>query len=197
MDDLLKKVEEVLPTLEGWCTFEKGRALAELVAVQRPKVCVEIGVFGGRSLIAMALACKKFGGHVHGIDPWTAGASLEGDSDQGNKEYWGNLDYAYVYRSFVKAVTDQDLLEVCDWYRMGSERAVHLFGQIDVLHIDGNHTEEVSCRDVKLYAPKIPRGGHLWFDDTDWKTTSRAQQLIRRDFDLMKMVGTCALYRKK
>ena len=68
---------ERLSKLDGWCSEKKARVLCALVSFFRPNVCVEIGVFGGKSLFAMASACYEYGGTVHGIDPWTKDEALE------------------------------------------------------------------------------------------------------------------------
>jgi len=56
--------------------------------------------------------------------------------------------------------------------------------EIDILHIDGNHEEISSCRDVELYVPKLKTGGYLWFDDANWKETKKAINLIENTYKL-------------
>jgi predicted O-methyltransferase YrrM len=36
--------------IEGWCTREKADKLIQLVKESNPKLVVELGVFGGRSI---------------------------------------------------------------------------------------------------------------------------------------------------
>jgi hypothetical protein len=65
--------------------------MAALIRREKPSVVVEIGVFGGRSLVPQALALRENKqGVVYGIDPYTAAAATEGEftSDPGGKGYW-------------------------------------------------------------------------------------------------------------
>ena len=64
--------------------------------------------------------------------------------------------------------------------RMKSIEAVKFFENesIDFLHQDSNHSEETSCMEVELYHSKVKRSGIWCFDDTDWPTTQKAQELL-------------------
>jgi hypothetical protein len=69
--------------------------------------------------------------------------------------------------------------------RVKSSLVINMFtdASIDVLHLDSNHSEEVTCNDVELYSNKIKKGGFWIFNDTDWSSTKKAQgMLIRRGF---------------
>ena len=46
------------------------------------------------------------------------------------------------------------------------------------MHLDGNHSELLSCRDVELWAPLVAENGYILFDDSSWPTTQAAQQLL-------------------
>jgi len=70
-------------------------------------------------------------------------------------------------------------------------------GGIDILHIDGCHSEEASVRDVKLYIPQMNYGAYVWFDDASWPTTQKAIGLLRESYEPMKRVDDCVLFQKK
>lgn len=190
----LKKIE----TLEGWCSFEKASAMANIILNTKPAVSVELGVFGGRSLIAQGIALKNAGsGVVWGIDPWTKDANVEGELNTANKGWWGSLDIAAIRNGAINAVTQFDLW---NWVRVIVARSEHcheLFGPIDVLHIDGNHSETCSTRDANLWLPKVVKGGFVWFDDMDWPETQKARQIVESVCDPVITVGNCQLYRKR
>jgi predicted O-methyltransferase YrrM len=181
MDDL---IEKILPTLPGWCTVEKGKRLAKLATDARANLCVELGVFGGRSLVAIASGLARNGfGRVDGIDPYTAEASLEGANSPENDKWWAALDYDDILKQAVSAIEDSGLknqarilrrksLEVADQYEDGS---------IDILHVDSNHAEEVSVAEVNAWARKVRLGGFWVADDSDWSTLRRAQELLEAD----------------
>ena len=77
--------------LTGWCSKDKGGVLFDLVIKSRPKVVVEIGVFGGKSVIPMAVGLKANGrGMIYGIDPWDTDASTMWLEEETNKKWWGD-----------------------------------------------------------------------------------------------------------
>ena len=179
MTDVEAIIELELPKLLGWCTVEKAKRMAELA--RGAHLCVELGVFGGRGLVAMALALKDQGfGSAHGVDPFTATASREGTNDPANAEWWARVDYDAVYRAADRALQRLDLFEHARIIiRHSCEPGVvdvYPNEGIDVLHQDANHSEETSCKEVKLWAPKIRAGGYWIFDDTDWASTQKAQR---------------------
>lgn len=184
--------------LEGWCSAEKARAMMELVGRVAPAICVEIGVFGGRSLVAMGDACRQVGrGHVYGIDPWTATAALETVAEEANRKWWADLDYEETYLGCMAGIGRLGLDPWITVLRTTSARAARLFSAIDILHIDGNHSEDVSTRDVDTYLPLVRPGGHVWFDDMDWPTTRNAQTVLLSQCDEVDVVGNCGLFQKR
>lgn len=183
--------------MEGWCWPEKALAMAELILEVKPAVCVEIGVFGGRSLVPQGIALANIGrGRVYGIDPWKNEAALEGDVGAENADWWKKLNLHEIHQKCMEALWRYSLDEFVCVLRSTSQASASLFPAIDILHLDGNHSELSSCRDVALYGPRIVPGGHLWMDDTDWATTQPAIRLIEQDFSLVKKIGATALYRK-
>jgi predicted O-methyltransferase YrrM len=185
MDDLVTQsdvnetIERELPGLPGWCLVDKGKRMAHLA--RGTNLCVELGVFGGRGIVSMALALKDQGfGRADGIDPYTPAASLEGANDPANDEYWAHLDYESVARAAQEAFYKLELMPYARIIRMRSCDVVDFYadGTIDLLHLDANHSEATSCSDVTLWAPKIRVGGHWIFDDADWPTTQAAQRVL-------------------
>jgi len=175
---LRARVEAALPSLHGWTSVDKGARLAELVVAAGSRRSVELGVFGGRGTIALAIGHEALGrGEVLAIDPWERAASLEGVNAPENDEWWGKLDHEMIYQSFMRAIAESGVERWCRVLRMRSAEAVHDIpdGSIDVLHQDSNHSEAISTAEVEQWTPKLAPGG-LWIaDDTDWPTTQRAQ----------------------
>lgn len=188
-------VERAMP--EGWCSPEKAEAMAELIIEIRPKLSVELGVFGGRSLVAQAQALRyaqvPFGA-VWGIDPWTVDAALDGDVGDANREWWAKLDIQAIRDQCLRGITERQLWP---WVRVVVAKSgdchKHFHG-IDVLHIDGNHSEEVSTGDVMNWLPAVRSGGYVWFDDANWSTTKRAVQILEDQCEYVKEVTGCRLY---
>lgn len=180
---IAEECSNTIPRLEGWCTAEKGSILADLVLERRPGLIVESGIFGGRSLVCLALAARLNGsGICVGIDPWTIDAALEGGLDKDQEEWWqNNMKLEDIYAGFVKSVVRLELLKQCRWIRSKSEDAAKIFrdGTINLFHQDSNHTELVSCKEVRTWQRKIAPGGLWIMDDSNWPTQATAIRMIQ------------------
>ena len=197
---LRARVEAAIPALHGWTSVDKGARLAELVLIAGAERSVELGVFGGRGTISLAIGHEARGeGQVLAIDPWEKAASLEGENSPENDDWWGKLDHEAIYVSFVQALDASGTWPWCRVVRLRSAQAVAgvADGSIQVLHQDSNHSEAVSTAEVEQWTPKLaPRG--LWIaDDTDWVTTQRAQRrLVELGYELVEDHTSWRVYRK-
>lgn len=187
----------------GWCSEEKAIKMMDLIYATHPVVCVEIGVFGGSSIYPTAAALKACGeGTVYAIDPWSNEECLKGyEVTDPNYKWWSSIDLEKIYREFLKKLHQYDVLSNCTVMRQTSEQALSSFDDesIDILHIDGNHTEEIALHDIEMYFPKVKQGGYIWFDDVNWATTARAISYLMEvcdDFDHERSTSTCLLFRK-
>lgn len=181
LDEVLAVIETVIPTMNGWCPVPKAKRLARLCADKPVRVGVELGVFAGRSLIAMAFGCSVNGfGHVEGVDPYDKRASLEGANDSANDDWWRSLDYDVIMREAIGAIARHELGPYVSVVRARSLDVVGRYADasVDVIHQDSNHSEEISCAEVRAFAPKVAPGGFWVMDDINWSTTKRAQELL-------------------
>lgn len=176
----LHPLETTIPFLPGWSSVKQCRTLYELVKLSKCKVSVDLGIFGGRTLYAMALAHKENKeGVCVGIDPWSVEACCEGNNDPENNSWWEKeVDFKQLYIGVVELMIKEDLTDYSNIVRFKSNEAVGLFSQIGVLSLDGNHSTEMSCKDVENYAPFIIEGGYIMMDDTLWPTVQPALELI-------------------
>lgn len=167
-------------SIHGWCTREKALTLMNLVLESKPNLCVELGVFGGKSLLPIALSAKRFHSKVIGIDAWTAQASLEGTNSDANDKWWSNIDYNQMFEYTRNLMVQNNVDSIVELWKCKSNECVEKFenNSIDILHQDSNHSEEISCEEVELYWNKVKSGGYWIFDDTNWETTQKAQTLL-------------------
>lgn len=168
--------------MHGWCSEEKAGILYNLIKDTKPELVVELGVFGGRSFVPMALALKSNDkGICIGIDPWKKDASITNyDPSDPNYIWWNSLNHEEIFNSFKSALIHYEIEHISKYIRKTSLESLSSFEDesIDILHQDGNHSERCSTDEVLAYASKIKKGGYWIMDDTDWNTTILAQQTI-------------------
>src|SRR5690606_32462901 len=145
VEDLKRGVTEALPNLYGWGSQEKALHFIDLVLEVKPDVCVDIGVFGGRSLLPVAAALKFLDhGIVIGIDPWNKEEAIryfDPAKDQTHINWWSKVSYEQIYYSYLTMLAQHQLEDYVITLRSTSELASYAIGAIDILHIDGNHSE--------------------------------------------------------
>jgi len=154
---------------EGWCSEQKGMFLVSLVFAIKPQTIVEIGVYGGKSLIPMAytLQVNQMGGLIYGIDPWDSMESVKGLQQIEHLSFWENLDHQIILQRLKENIRNFSLEQQIILLQTTSENAPPIYG-IDLLHIDGNHSEAMSYLDVIKWVPFVKRGGYIILDDMTW-----------------------------
>lgn len=184
------------------CYYEKAVKMMDLVYKTRPNLCVEIGVLGGGSIYPTACALKYLKhGTIIGIDPWDLSHCLKGHSpDEEIYQWWSKKDMEVVFWAFVDMIAKYDLGEYCKVMRSDEQKAVSSFEDqsIDILHIDGNHSEAIALLDAQIYLPKVKPGGYIWFDDVDLPTTEKAVSFLSKRCAFLpnfSVQGKCHLYR--
>lgn len=195
-------IQQEIGYIEGWCSKEKALAMFDLIIQENPNICVEIGVWGGSSIFPTALALKLLcnGGIVFAIDPWETEECIkhytQGDP---NFEWWSKVNIQKIYSSYVTMLNKFDIVSQCITYKETSASAYEKIPyDIDILHIDGNHSEESSFFDIVTYYPKVKSGGYIWFDDKNWTSTKKAIDYLYEHCTCVQMVdnGNCILFKK-
>lgn len=204
MNDLFKQITDLHARVTGWCPLDKMLVLASAVVFNRPAVICEIGVWGGKSLLPMALACQAIGhGKVIAIDPWSKEASLAGFNpedthDQQNINWWGAQDHEMVYISFLEHVRNLGLQDIVEVRRAKSDD-VEAPGSLDLFHLDGSHTEQ-AIRDMDRFASKVESRGLVVTDDDEWSSQApkiALDHLREMNFDKLFNLGTGSVWRRR
>ncbi len=181
----------LLPTIHGWCTPEKATRMMNIIHEKKPNVYVEVGVFGGSSFLpaTAALAYQKKG-VAYAIDPWDNKACIEGETEL-NADWWSKVDLKMIMSSFIDLMHTNNLDPYYSILRMTSERSVQVFknNSIDVIHIDGNHSEQSALFDVQNWLPKVKKGGVIIFDDVNWQSTREAVMYLYERCDIDPLCG--------
>lgn len=203
IDEIKNQVCTIQPSLQGWCSKEKALTLIDIVTELNPKVCVDIGTFGGSSLFPVACALKFLeSGVVIGIDPWDKLECIkyyDPVKDEENLRWWMQLDLDAIYNSYLKEIKRFGLEGYCITMRMTSERAATSIEEIDLLHIDGNHNEQNMTQDAVLYLPKVRSGGYILLNDSLWDDAQKAVDILLKECDVIKLIdcGNCIVFKKR
>lgn len=195
---LFKQIEDILPTLPGWCSPKKATVLASTVVAMHPKVTVEIGIFGGSSFLPLALAHKAIDcGIIWGIDPWSQEAGVEAQTEEESRKWWANLDYNKLHDDFQQKLRDTGTARYSEIYRRRSRDVVPP-PVIDLLHIDGAHSDE-AVEDVTRWASHVRMGGMVCCDDVHWYGggVERAiEKLVKMGFRELYNLETGAMFQR-
>ncbi len=162
------KVFEEMKSLEGWCSEKKASILIDYILSKKPDRVLEIGVFGGKSLVPMAFALQANGkGKIFGIDSWDPVVSVQGMLEESHKIWWSQLDHQKIKWGLFRKIEQLKLRDYIEIWQTTSENAP-LISEIDILHIDGNHSEERAYSDVLKWVPMVKKGGIILLNDMNW-----------------------------
>lgn len=187
----------------GWCSDEKAAAFAQLVLDVQPEVCVEIGVFGGKSLLPVASALKALGkGVVIGIDPFdgeVASKNYDPILESSDVAYWAQVDFKGLYSHLANQLRKYSLNEYVLLIKNTSDTPTFLLPPIDILYIDGCLTEAASSQDVSLYLPLVKKGGYIWVSNVAFEERQAAIEILETACDFVKAIesGSSALFKKR
>lgn len=197
MTPVEEQIKGIVPRMNGWLSPDRAIQMYRLVQTLCPDLIVEIGVFAGRSLIPQAMALRDNGkGKIIGIDAWQTKAALEAETDQNNRDYWSKMDMRAIQQECIDSVWKYELDSKIVLVQAQSQNCHELIPPMDMLHIDGNHTELGSCRDVALYMPKLRENGYLFFNNSDWPQKQKALQMIDAECKLHSDNGNYRIYCK-
>jgi len=149
------KIEGFTDATAAYALYSFARSLPE------GAVCVEIGVWKGRSAYCIARGLKGRSKLI-AIDPFDA------SGEPGSQEIYENTKGArpldVQFKNAMSRYGVSNRIELKVGY---SNEFVGDVGEIDLLFIDGDHSINGATYDYETYAPKIKPGGYLVFDDYD------------------------------
>lgn len=174
------------PKMGGWCDPIKIRFIGDLIFGKRLLNIADIGVFDGKSTLAMAFCLNLLGeGTVYAIDPWSVQECLDGETNEKTIQWWSNEDLDSRYESFIRNLAGCGFARRVSVMRTTSSKASRQLDGIDLVHIDGNHSLWSSASDVVNWLPAVKVGGHVVFDDSDWESTKTAVELLKSKCELI------------
>lgn len=196
---IAKEIERISTELPGFQSDQRQKQMAQLVFDQSPNIVVEIGVYGGRSLIPVALAMKRNRrGMIIGIDPWDSKIHHEGLSSHNEDGDLSQEDLDNAHRKMWGAVEEYGLHDYVNIIRAkscGVFLTPLLDKRVDILHVDGAHGAAQVERDIYMFASMVRSGGFVWMDDTTWPTVKKACRILETFADMVLDQGTYRLYK--
>jgi predicted O-methyltransferase YrrM len=185
--DLANEVEAAMASIPvdfgGGASIFKGTLMGALIVAEGMRTIVEIGVHRGRSLVALGVAARRVSGaRVWGVDPYALTAypdpSMGGSGPAGVADWLRDHDFEAAHRDAREAIGRLGLGEVCELLRETGADAAPRFSpeSIDLLHVDGNHSEEAVRADLELYLPRVRPGGVVVIDDISWASVRGAAE---------------------
>ena len=131
-------------------TLDIAPLLYSLAILIKAKATAEIGVFGGYVTVALAKAMRKNKGKHYGIEV--------------------NPIYAKQTKDVIKRY------KLARYYKevIGDSARVGFNEKLDLLFIDGDHSENQINREIKKYFPLINKDGFMCFHDTEQREVKSA-----------------------
>lgn len=192
-----------LPQFIGWCTKEKAEKLMDFMYEKKPKMCVEIGTFGGSTTFPMIRAIRFLGnGILYAIDAWDNKEAVEGLNNQdANRTWWSSVNLKEIQNNFFFLLTRKGLKKWCQPLVLSSEKALAAFSDesLDMIYIDGNFSPSGTMRDVLMSLKKVKKGGYIWLNDSHVEDKLSAVSLLMKTCEWLpnySLRNCCIVFQK-
>ncbi len=189
--EILRRLPEILRGVDGWCSEAKAAWLVSLILRESCRQIAEIGVFGGRSLLPMALAARSLGmASVLAVEPWDNEVAIRAPTGAQNDAWWARVDMPAVKSRFLRQLVNLGLADVVRLVEGCSAEALRLLGtakevghgRFDLVHIDGSHAPGQALQDVLSWSRLVRPGGIVVLDDIAWDSVGAAVAWLRGHF---------------
>ena len=164
--------------VKGWVSANQVSFYKKQAAKIKNGIIVEVGVYGGASILSIVDICMANNNKIYAIDPWELNTNANGE-DLSNKEHKLSLlttNLKEVRVQLEKVIDDLGYEGTLSLVQNFSSKAVNDFKDesIDLAFIDGNHSYDSVKEDIGMWLPKIKKGGTLWGDDYAWQSVRTA-----------------------
>ncbi len=160
-----QKVAEQVARITGFMPVDEGEALHDAAADAAPGTWLEIGTYCGKSTLILADAARQVGAqlvtvdHHHGSEENQPGWDYHDTSLVDPRT--GRLDTFPHFRPLLDELSD-----VCSAVVGHTEVVARWWNTpIELLFLDGNHTEPVALHDYRQFARHLTPGGLLVVHD--------------------------------
>jgi predicted O-methyltransferase YrrM len=140
-------------------------------------IFLEIGVYGGSTLLDIYEICQNNNISIYGIDPWDKINIFNGQSsyDTNNTVKLQEINRYKVIKNDLFNIINNNNLDI----KLINDNSWDVFdnfndNSIDCIHIDGDHSYNGVKQDLELYFNKIKKGGIIINDDYHWGGVKKA-----------------------
>jgi predicted O-methyltransferase YrrM len=167
---------EQMSLVDGFSSPDQLRLLHDLVvSLPDGSRIVDVGVYQGRTAIAMALACRGTRKKVYAVDPWHD-YTEDGQKVDGWLQEQGLGSLEVAYQRFLR---NRRRFRVEPWLeviRAPSVEAAKAWshGPIALAFIDGSHEAESVRADIDFWTARLLPDGVICGDDLPWHGVSQA-----------------------
>lgn len=184
-----------LPAIEGWCTARKALWLSDLIAENGCTQVLEVGIFGGKSLIPMALAVRECtpGGQVYGIEAWSSDVAGAAAANAENDAWWREVELKAIKAGFLRNLLDNELAGIVNVLEMSPDEAFKCLtaiglDQFDLIHVGGSHSEVQAVHAAGMWPGLLRPGGILVLDDIGRQWVQGARGYLTANLSVIEEV---------
>lgn len=177
--------------LQGWGGHD---FLLKVAQELKPRTIIEVGVWKGRSAIAMAKKLKEHDSDfsIICIDTWLG--AQEHFQEQFRADMNRKNGYPQLYRQFIHNVISQGQQDVIMPLPLSSLAAAQLLAklkiQADLIHIDAGHGYHEVKSDIAAFWPLLKSDGVMIFDDYGgWQGVTKAVNEFAAE-NALPLIGT-------
>ena len=189
MTDARERARLAAAHVEGWLSEAQGAALFDAAAAATGRgAIVEIGSWKGRSTVWLGHGARLAGRRVYAVDP---------------HEHSKEDPSARTYDTFMRNLTEAGVADVVDPMVMTSaDAAAAIPGGVEVLFIDGDHSDAAARSDADIWFPRLIDGATVLMHDVATASYTGPRRVFRElicwnsGFDRIGNVGSMGVARK-
>lgn len=176
----------------GWASSERIAQYKNFISHIKNGKIVEIGVYGGDSLLSVLDLCYENKNKIIGIDPWEKNSLANGQPLTENttpklSEFHYNMKKNRINLENILSEVDTDNRVELMFDFSSNISALFEDNSVDMVYIDGAHDYASVLKDLECWHSKVKEGGILWGDDYNWPSVRKAV------FDFCNKNGYAAL----
>jgi len=153
----------------GWQSKEQAAWYRKACKNITDGVVVEIGVYGGLSLLSVVGICAERGTKIYGIDQWDLISEVNGKLIRGARLARCRQIMEDVLEN-LRSIIDQFGYKNVELVKEFSIEAAKQFNDesVDLIYIDAGHDYMSVMADLENWYPKLKPGCMIWGDDFSW-----------------------------